>query len=386
MTRSGCRRRDPFRVFFRAAVARPAARALALLAALAWCALLAAPGARAAGAPAPLTGVEGVASLGGKLTPGVVVFAFADAGPGPDARPVASSAPTDAEGRYRLALPPGQYHLVARSGARGWGRAAAGELFCYHLGSPVAVEAGRAARVAFNLARVPAEPPAAAGGPGVRGSIRFDGKPLARAYLYVYRDPANAFRGMGDSSVPADERGEFRLRLAPGRYWLLARKRRLGGMYGPPGKDDYVGYYPGNPVEIAGDRLVTVTLETTTRLDQLDEAFVNRPAGAPGQGSFGGRVVDAAGAPVAGLYVLFYRPGQELSGAPARVAGPTGADGRFTAPGDGARYRIVARANLGGPAEEGEWYGAWRGARGEAETAAASGADVKITVARQRPR
>lgn len=332
---------------------------------------------------APFTaGVEGLASLRGELVPGVVVLAFDKPGPGPGSAPVAVAAPTGADGKYRLALPPGQYHVVAiKTAANVWtGGFSPGDLFCYYLGNPVAVAAGRPTQVAFNLIRVPAEQqPAPSAGAGVAGRVTAEGKPLGRAYLYVYREAENHFRGLGESVVPTDERGEFRVKLAPGRYYLLARKRKEGGMYGPPRKDDYVGYYFGNPVEVRPGSLLTVQLEATTRVDLLEGQFKEGKAG-----FFQGLTLDDRGKPVPGLYVLLYAAGSEGSGTPTKVAGPTDQAGRFRIQGDGARYRIVARANLGGPPEEGEWYGVWRGRGGEPETEAEAGREIRITVERHR--
>jgi hypothetical protein len=185
---------------------------------------------------------------------------------------------------------------------------------------------------------------------------------------------------MGDAAVPAGEDGSFRLRLPPGRYWIVARKRVGGGMYGPPGKDDHVGYYPGNPVEVTAGGMLRLTIETTTRVDALEEALGAEAS----RGEVSGVVVDGQGGAVAGLYVLLYAPGQSLTGTPARVGGPTSPDGSFRLPGDGGRYRAVARANLGGPPEEGEWYGAWRGNRGEDELTLTPNRKVTIRVGRYR--
>jgi hypothetical protein len=96
----------------------------------------------------------------------------------------------------------------------------------------------------------------------------------------VYGDAATNFRGMGLAAVPAGEDGRFRIKLPPGSYYLLARKRRGGGMYGPPGRDDYIGYYPGNPVTVRPGVFSPLLLEVTTRVDTLEEIWFRR--GAPG--------------------------------------------------------------------------------------------------------
>jgi hypothetical protein len=67
-------------------------------------------------------------------------------------------------------------------------------------------------------------------------------------------------------------------------------------------------------------------------------------------------VTAAAGKPAAGLYVLFYTD-DAMSGTPAFVAGPTDAKGHFRVRAAAGKFHLLARSNLGGPLEVGEWYG-----------------------------
>lgn len=312
-------------------------------------------------APAPLPaaagpGVEGLAALRGDFVTGVVVLAFTEPGPGPKAVPLAVSGGTDESGRYRLALKPGSYYLVAvKTAGAPWpfpGRK--GDLFCYYLGNPIVVEAGKMTRVGFNMVRIGETPvPLAGEGAGVAGQVLFEDKPLGRAYLHVYGDAGTNFRGMGLATVPAGEDGRFRIKLPPGNYYVLARKRLGGGMYGPPGKDDYIGYYPGNPVTVRPGAFLTVQLEATTRVDLLEEIWFTEGASA---GWFEGKVTESDGKPAAGLYVLFYID-EAMSGTPAFVAGPTDAKGLFKVRAAAGKFHLLARSNLGGPLEAGEWFG-----------------------------
>ena len=177
----------------------------------------------------------------------------------------------------------------------------------------------------------------------------FEDKPLGRAYVHVYSDAGTNFRGMGLASVPAGEDGRFRIKLPPGSYYVLARKRQGGGMYGPPGKDDYIGYYPGNPVTVRPGAFTPLLLEATTRVDLLEEIWFTEGASA---GWFEGKVTEAAGKPAAGLYVLFYTD-EAMSGTPAFVAGPTDAKGHFKVRAAAGKFHLLARSNLGGPLETG---------------------------------
>jgi len=343
-------------------------RRIALLLAV-WCAVCAST------VLAADSGVEGMASLRGELVPGVVVLAFKQAGPGPEAVPLAVSAITDVKGLYRIPLQPGSYHLVAvRSAAQPWPfKADPGDLFCYYLGNPIVVEPGRMTRVGFNMVKVGASPvPAQGDASGISGRVLFGDKPLGRAYVYVYRDVSSNFHGMGLAAMPTDDEGRFRVKLPPGRYYVLARKRQGGGMYGPPGKDDYIGYLPGNPVEVRAGALSRFDLETTTRIDLLEEKYFTEGESA---GWFEGDVTESAGKPAAGLYVLFYTD-EAMSGTPAFVAGPTDAKGHFRVRAASGKFHLLARSNLGGPLEAGEWYGK---AMLSATGAPAGGLRIRVT-------
>ena len=157
--------------------------------------------------------------------------------------------------------------------------------------------------------------------------------------------------GTANSSGPTGEKGRFRIKLPPGKYYILGRKRKAGGMYGPPMKDDYIGYYHGNPLEVGSGEMRQVTLETTTRVDLIEEIWFTENKGA---GWLTGVVTDGEMKAVEGLYVLFYSEAA-MAGAPVFVAGPTDGGGRFRVRAAEGKYFLLARSNLGGPPQKGEW-------------------------------
>jgi hypothetical protein len=59
------------------------------------------------------TGAKGRVAYKGVVVPGVVILAFGDFAEGLGSVPLSRSGPTNAEGIYSLALPPGTYFLVA---------------------------------------------------------------------------------------------------------------------------------------------------------------------------------------------------------------------------------------------------------------------------------
>jgi len=297
-------------------------------------------------------GVQGRVAWRGELVPGIRIHAYrAVADIGRD-KEVAVSAPSALDGTYRLDLPPGDYFLTARNFD---GAPQAGGYFCYYSGAPVRVRTGAFTNVGFNLVKIPAEAaPVSGERTGIRGQVSFQGEPLERCYLYVYKDPGKGFKGPAYFIQPVAN-GNFQLRLPPGEYYLLARKRARGGQFGPIEIGDYFNYYYGNPVRIEKGQLRDIQLETITRLSMLE-------AGEPvSERTLTGTVFDPQGQPVANIRVFAYRQ-PEMTGTPDLFSPPTDAAGRFSLPlpADGPWY-LLARESFGGPAGEGEWVGRYGG-------------------------
>jgi len=319
------------------------------------------------------SGVQGRASWRGETIAGVQVRAYRSIEDIAAGRAVAVSAPTAGDGTYRLELPPGEYVLTARSYEAD---PAPGDYYCYFSGSPARVRPDSYASVGFNLIRIPEEaPPQLGKQTGIHGEISFRDNPLERVYLYVYQDAADGFKGPGYNILPV-EKGRFKLRLPPGDYYLLARKRAKGGRFGPIETGDYFNYYFRNPVHIAAGELREVKIETVTRLSLFEAEQVAF------QG-VRGRVLGPGGQPAAGLHVFGYREAA-MTGTPAVFSAPTGADGRFQLelPETGTWY-LLARESFGGPAGEGELYGRFGGGAPVSFDAAAAVDEVVIHVERK---
>jgi len=305
--------------------------------------------------PLPLcaaSGIKGRAAWRGELVPEIRVRAYRSVADISQQNEVAVSAPAGLDGTYTLNLPPGSYYLTARDYD---GAPRPGKHFCYYSGAPVTVREGGYTNVGFNLIRIPEEPvstPSKAS--GIRGEITFRDEPLERSYLYVYKDPSKGFKGPAYHILPV-EKGTFRLRLPPGDYYLLARKREKGGQFGPIERGDYFNYYYGNPVRIDAGVMKDMKIETITRLSMLEEGDV------PPFRGVRGTVLGTDGRPVRGIYVFAYLD-KNMSGTPSLFSQPTGEDGRFelSLPGEGP-YFLLAREAFGGPAAEDEFYGKYSG-------------------------
>ena len=305
------------------------------------------------------TGVRGRVALKGEVVPGVTVLAFRDFDAGLSSEPDARSGKTNAEGIYSLELPAGNYHLVAvKSDSPSLAGLREGDLFCFYGGNPVRVEPGRATNVGFNMIRV-GEDPAPDPSAGVSGAVYDEnGKPLSDGAVYFYGSPSDGFRGIPVFFARVGEDGTFRARVRKGKFFVIARKRGSGDLFGPTEIGDHFGYYTRNPVVLAEGGNRGIRIDAIRRLGML-EKFEGIPA-EPSGVFLRVRIEDASGAPVPGVRVLAYRT-EEMTGHPASVSGRSGGDGAVELPVvEEGTYFLLAREKLGGPAE-GEWYGKYGG-------------------------
>jgi hypothetical protein len=294
------------------------------------------------------TGISGRVAWHGVLIEGLTVRAYKDVAKLVADEPVAVSEPTATDGTYRLELSPGSYVLTARDFT---GAPQAGRYFSYYNGSPVRVVSGRMTHVGFNLIKIPeAVASEATKRSGLKGKVTFQGEPLEKSYLYVYKDATKGFKGPAYFIQPVAD-GDFRLRLPPGEYFLLARKRLKGGQFGPIEIGDYFNYYYANPVRIKQGETRFIEIETVSRLSMLEEGEALPFQGVKGQ------ILNAGNQPVSGIHVFAYR-NAAMTGTPDYFSPATQADGRFelSLPETGV-WHLLARENFGGPAADGEQYG-----------------------------
>ena len=353
--------------------------------------IVAAVAAIALGAVAPrvsaaggFTGVRGRAAWNDNTAAGVTVYAYRDFERGPGSDLVAHSSPTSADGVFSLELPAGNWFLVAaKTESPGLAGLREGDLFCFYGGNPVRVEPGRLTNVGFNLVRVGVDPPPDAAY-GVSGAVfDEDGKPLAGAVVYFYESPADGFKGIPGFFARTGEDGTFRARLRKGTFFAVARKRESGDLFGPTQIGDRFAYYVRNPITLAeGGPTRGIRLDAVRRLSML-EKFEGFPAADRGI-AVRVRIVDGSGKPVAGVRALAYK-GSGMTGHPEYVSGKTGIDGiaELTVAVEGV-YHLLARENLGGPAE-GELYGKYGGTKDHSVNIARDGAPLGIlTIAVER--
>lgn len=296
--------------------------------------------------------VAGKVTVGADKTPvaGIRVAAYPLESQHLRGEPPFASALTAEDGLFSLAVPSGRYFFIAEGE----------KLFSFYGRNPVTVtEAGLAG---MNLSLVERNPQLATIQPlvetGVLGHVYADGKPVAGVVVTVYTDLTSQLKGQGlGMTAPTDEKGLFEAPLPPGTYYLIARKRKGGHFMGPLQAGDYFGYFADNPVVVREGEVARVPLaliEVPEKVEQLSDSIF-------GATSISGRIVDAAGQPLAGIRVLLYDDPLMLN-RPLFVSQPSGADGTYVISfPKGGSYWLAARDQLGGPPLPGQFYGRYLG-------------------------
>lgn len=273
------------------------------------------------------------------------------------AKPVATAAPSAADGSYALELPPGSYALFGWSADRA--------LFAFCGRNPVNVEPGDKAQWA-GLQAVPVEPPLPArhddpASAAIEGRVLHAGRPVADAHVYLYLDPAEDLKGQGyRMSPPTGTDGAFFFDGLPeSRYFLAARKRQDGQKVGPVREGDLYGLFPGNPLTARTGELVRVTLHLVAKVKDASAAETFGRSGGP---VLRGRVTDSAGQGVAGVHVFAYVDRVIGHQRPAALSTPTASDGAFVVhlPAAGTYY-VGARQQYGDSPAPGELFGMYEG-------------------------
>lgn len=299
-----------------------------------------------------------VATVSGKVTVGAqkdpVSGVRVDAYP-IDSQHLRGAAPfasglTTADGLFNLELPLGSYYFIAQGE----------ELYCYYGRNPVTVPKGGV--VEMNLSLVTKNPPISTVEPRVKsglfGQLTYNGEPLEGAVVTVYTDLNRQLKGLGlGMTAPTDAQGIFEAEMQPGTYYLVARKRNSGALMGPLRDGDFFGFYAANPLLIKEGELARVAiamLEVPQKVSRLADSLF-------GETSISGKVVNAAGQPVAGIRALLYSDPMMLN-RPLYVSQPSAADGSFVLSfPNGGIYFLAARDALGGPPVPGQMYGRYLG-------------------------
>ena len=258
------------------------------------------------------------------------------------------STTTDGNGNYSISLSGGKYYFTATKGY---------SIYSYSGRNPITVSGDKEMWVGFQaegyLKSVVSEYDDEFSS-AISGRVLLNNKPVEGAYVTLFMDGLDDFKGPGYSITSSDSNGEFFFEYLPeSEYFVLARKRRSGERVGPIDDNDLYAYFPGNPLSTENGKMVEITLNSVSKI--ADER-VNR-AVLPDTG-FAGRVLDTSGNPVAGMYVFAYTDSVIGHKRPEALSFKTDAGGRYVVElKKGGMYYIGARERHGDSPIPGELFG-----------------------------
>lgn len=187
-------------------------------------------------------------------------------------------------------------------------------------------------------------------------------QPVAGAHVYAYTDYSKNLIGVADHvSKGSAADGSYMLKLPPGEYFLVARKRVSGANYGPIVTGDlYDHRFEQQAYSVERGKI----LERNFELQELNEpmffqVFTEGQRKTPT--GIRGKLLDLDGEPVQGAFATAYRD-SNMKRLPDFASTLTGDDGGFTLylP-SGGRWYIGARSHARAAPEPGEPVGRYEG-------------------------
>jgi len=218
------------------------------------------------------SGISGQLSADGQSLDRAFVYVYSETGSGLIGPSYGEAVQADAEGRFRINLPAGRYHLAARrriDGGRS-GELGPGDLNGNYPGNPVEVRAGEQLQLgAFPLevidpavrAQRQARGTFAVTGTTLTGQVLdAQGEPVSGVHVFAYLDSRMVGKPV-HISAPSDERGKFQLHLGEGGTYFIGARSKYGGPLEP---GEWVGTFDGRP-----DHAITLERGTLRSLGTL---------------------------------------------------------------------------------------------------------------------
>lgn len=187
----------------------------------------------------------------------------------------------------------------------------------------------------------------------IKGEVIFEGKPLKNAIVYFYLSGKD-IKGMPYIyTMPTNKNGFFEINdILPGRYFLVARKKRSEAYFGPIDEGDFIGFFQQNPINIEKGKIYFVKIPVFKKVqddipNQVKASF-----------KITGYALDESGKPVAGVYAFAYKNKEMGHERPVSISKKTKDDGYFELfiPERGVYY-LGVRQFYGGTPVQGELYG-----------------------------
>lgn len=255
---------------------------------------------------------------------------------------------TDDDGNYSIELTVGRYFFIARKDDA---------YFSYSGRNPINLKADEKYWIGFRLEKTEQTTITDYDdefSSAISGRVLYDDAPVENAYVSIFLDDSDDFKGPGYSIASTNVNGEFFFDYLPeSDYYIFVRKRHSGEKVGPIYEDDLYSYFPGNPLHTINGKTMKITINCISKID--DERAVTT---SPPSIGFSGRVLDVNGKPVKGAHVFAYTDPVIGHKRPSALSLATKEDGAYVVElKKGGTYYIGARQLHGDSPEPGELFG-----------------------------
>ena len=191
----------------------------------------------------------------------------------------------------------------------------------------------------------------------INGKIIYHNKAISNANVYIYTKTGKDFLlSLHTVSSPTDQNGKYSLELEPGAYYLMVKKTD-GPDVNLLKKNDYFGYFGGNPVRVSAESPMEVTLNCVMKKFDSSEIGplpkMDRP-GISGAVYYDDKPLDRA-------EVFVYLSMENDLRGPAYFSVVTDEEGGFYIPAESGTYYLVCRKRIVsgnfGPIKPGDFFG-----------------------------
>ena len=260
----------------------------------------------------------------------------------------AKTALTDDDGNYTLTVPSGRYYFIALK---------ENAYFSYSGRNPVAIRGDDDRCLGFQAEKVEKVDTTDYDDEfysAISGRVLYKDIPVKDAFVTIFLDDSDEFKGPGYSIVSTDSNGEFFFDYLPeSEYFILVRKRGSGEKVGPIYEGDLYAYFPGNPLYTQNSKTKNITINCVSKID--DENLEGKTLPKTG---LSGTILDTDGNLVAGVHVFAYTDPVIGHKRPKALSFATKDDGRFVLElKEGGTYYVGAREKHGDSPEPGELFG-----------------------------
>ncbi len=279
-----------------------------------------------------------------------------------------ASEPTGTDGKFVIYIKQGKYYFVSR---KRWnyakiGPLRTGDFEIIYFNNPVEIKENQILNIGeIELNEIREEWENIPEGSGIKGKAVLENNQTEDIFVYIYTNPDTELRGPSYYlTKPIEKNGNFKINLLPGKYYLVARKRKSGAKLGPLEEEDYNYVYLQNPIKVNKNEYFDAGELRLKKIDIKKLVAIKKGTLPPKiklSTGIRGFIFNKKKEPVKDVYAFIYKDFQ-MVGKPLYRSSPTNKDGKFEILlSEGGIYYVGARNTFGGPLEPGDIVGSYNG-------------------------